>query len=70
MEPVELKIEGMSCQHCVSSVKNTLSRLAGVSQVEVSLENKSARVWGEADKAALDKGTLIDAVTKTGFSAS
>ncbi|MDR0881091.1 MAG: heavy-metal-associated domain-containing protein [Candidatus Adiutrix sp.] len=65
MEPVELKIEGLSCQHCVSSVKNALSHLAGVSKVEVSLENKSARVWGEADK-----GALIAAVAKAGFSAS
>jgi copper chaperone CopZ len=65
MEPLELKIEGMSCQHCLSSVKSALGRLAGVTKVEVSLENKSARVWGTADR-----GALIDAVGKAGFSAS
>lgn len=38
----KLAIEGMSCQHCVSHVKEALSELNGVTSVEVNLEGKSA----------------------------
>ena len=38
METVELKVEGMDCQGCVKSVSRMLSGVAGVQQVEVSLE--------------------------------
>lgn len=38
----KLTIEGMSCQHCVSHVKEALSELNGVTSVEVNLEGKSA----------------------------
>lgn len=33
-----LKIKGMSCQHCVGSVKKTLESLSGISEVTVNLE--------------------------------
>lgn len=38
----KIAIEGMSCQHCVSHVKEALSELNGVTSVEVDLEGKSA----------------------------
>ncbi len=38
----ELIIEGMSCGHCSSRVKNTLEGFDGVSNVHVDLSNKSA----------------------------
>lgn len=40
----ELKIEGMMCKHCVKHVHDALSKMDGVSDVEVSLENKNAIV--------------------------
>lgn len=45
----ELKIEGMMCQHCVKHVHDALAKMAGVSEVEVSLENKSAVVTSAAE---------------------
>jgi copper ion binding protein len=38
----KIAIEGMSCQHCVSHVKEALSELNGVTSVDVNLEGKSA----------------------------
>jgi len=35
-------IEGMSCGHCVNHVTEALNEMAGVSNVKVSLESKSA----------------------------
>ncbi len=37
-----IKIEGMSCQHCVKSVTQALNSLPGVSGVRVSLEDREA----------------------------
>ncbi len=39
-----LKIEGMTCGHCSMKVKEKLLDICGVSEVEVSLEDKTATV--------------------------
>ena len=39
-----IKIKGMMCNHCVSTVKKALSAINGVEEVEVSLENGTAEV--------------------------
>jgi copper chaperone CopZ len=39
-----LKIEGMSCEHCVRAVKTALEETAGVRSAAVSLKDKSAVV--------------------------
>lgn len=38
-----LKVKGMSCQHCVMSVKKALSQLEGVQNVEVDLQKGEVR---------------------------
>ena len=38
----QIKIEGMSCQHCVASVKKALESLEGIEQLRVNLEQGSA----------------------------
>jgi copper ion binding protein len=39
-----LKIEGMSCDHCVRHVSEALKGVAGVGSVKVDLKTKSAEV--------------------------
>ncbi len=38
MKTVEIKVEGMSCGHCVNTVTNAISEVNGVQEVQVSLE--------------------------------
>lgn len=38
----KILVEGMSCGHCVKHVKEALSELNGVTNVEVNLEAKTA----------------------------
>lgn len=38
----KITIEGMSCQHCVRAVTDALKAIDGITDVEVSLENKEA----------------------------
>jgi len=59
-----IKVKGMSCQHCVASVTKALSEIAGIVDVQVSLEK------GEAtfnEKSPVAKDTIKDAITKIGF---
>lgn len=40
----EIKIEGMTCNHCVERVRRALYSVEGVSHVEVSLQEGLAKV--------------------------
>jgi copper ion binding protein len=39
-----LKIEGMSCDHCVKHVTEALEGIKGVASAKVNLKNKNAEV--------------------------
>ncbi len=60
---IKLKIEGMTCNHCVKSVTEALAKVPGVENVvEVSLAQKEAVVSGHAQAAA-----LVNAVADLGY---
>lgn len=62
---VKLKVEGMTCEHCVGAVTKALSGVAGVDKVvEVSLDRGEAVVEGRPDPAA-----LVAAVEAEGYQA-
>ncbi|MEO6204773.1 MAG: heavy-metal-associated domain-containing protein [Mycobacteriales bacterium] len=46
-------VEGMTCGHCVSSVTEEVSEVAGVTDVQVDLSSGLLTVQGEADAAAV-----------------
>lgn len=58
-----ITIEGMMCAHCTGRVQKALEAVAGVTAVEMSLENKTATVVGES----LDDKALTEAVTQAGY---
>ena len=58
-----IKIEGMSCNHCVMAVKNALSEIKGISHVEVELDNNRAIVKGDN----LEDNILKEAVEDAGY---
>ncbi len=60
-----LKIEGMSCGHCVATVTDVLSEVDGVNEVNVSLAENCAVVKGE-----VQKDELIKALSETPFKGS
>ena len=67
MKTVELSVTGMSCGHCVQSVRSALGAVSGVAQVDVSLDGEKATV--RADDAVAD-GALVEAVRNAGYAAS
>ncbi|NMW84374.1 heavy metal translocating P-type ATPase [Peptoniphilus sp. AGMB00490] len=61
-----LKVEGMSCNHCVAAVKKALESVEGVSEANVMLEEKRAEV--KLDKE-VSSDELVKAVEDAGYSA-
>lgn len=59
-----ISIEGMMCMHCVKHVNEALSKVDGVSLVEVSLENKNAVV---TLSSPVDDSILKSAVENAGY---
>jgi copper chaperone len=66
-EKTLLKVDGMSCQHCVSAVDDALSALPGVEKVKVNLAKGEAKVKHSADVSVQ---VLKDAVVAAGFTTS
>jgi copper chaperone len=60
-----VKIEGMSCGHCVAAVKNAVGGLKGVKAVEVSLEKKQAEV--EFDDSTVNFAAIKNAIEDQGY---
>ncbi|KJR98855.1 MAG: mercury transporter [Desulfobulbaceae bacterium BRH_c16a] len=58
-----LKIKGMSCQHCVGSVKKALENVDGLSQVTVNLDAGEATFKNEG----ADRRKIREAISKIGF---
>ena len=59
-----IKINGMSCGHCVASVTNALNEIEGITDVQVDLE-KGAATYKQEKEIALE--TIKDAISKIGF---
>lgn len=54
MEKSILKVEGMSCEHCVRAVSGTVGAIFGVRSVEVDLPGKIVTVVYDGEKTNLD----------------
>ncbi|MDX9784654.1 MAG: heavy-metal-associated domain-containing protein [Spirochaetia bacterium] len=61
-----LKIEGMTCGHCVMHVQSALEDVPGVKSAKVDLLERSAMVDGDN----LNDQALRAAITEAGYSVS
>lgn len=59
-----IEIEGMQCNHCKMTVEKALSTIEGVTNVEVSLENKTATI--ESTKE-IDENQIKQLIEEAGF---
>ena len=56
-------VAGMTCGHCVSAVTEEVTKIAGVSDVQVDLASGTGSVFGES---ALDDAAVREAVEEAG----
>jgi mercuric reductase len=57
-------IKGMTCDHCVATVKNALGMVTGIEEAEVDLESGLAVIRG---KEGLDGQQVVAAVERAGY---
>ncbi|MDD3414047.1 MAG: copper chaperone CopZ [Lachnospiraceae bacterium] len=55
MEKSVLKVDGMSCEHCVKAITKAVGAMDGVDEVNVDLTTKTVTVTHDGEKAPLDK---------------
>jgi copper chaperone len=55
LETVTLKVDGMSCSHCVNAITKAVGALKGVSDVKVSLEAGTAEIRFDSANVSLDR---------------
>ena len=65
MAQVTLKIQGMTCNHCVTRVAKALKAVPGVQDAQVDLRKAEAMVTYDETKVALEK--LSFAVIEAGY---
>jgi copper chaperone CopZ len=63
MSTATYTVHGMTCGHCVASVTEEVSAVAGVEDVQVDLASGLVTVTGDADAAQVK-----DAVQEAGYS--
>ena len=64
----ELNIEGMTCDSCAADIKETLEDVAGVRQVDVTFQRKTAIV--EFDAETVQQSTLVKKIQDLGYQAT
>ena len=50
-----LKVEGMTCEHCVQTVTEAVGKMLGVEKVDVSLEQKEVTVDFDESQTEMEK---------------
>ena len=60
-----IKVEGMTCNHCKSSVEGALNQLDGVNNAAVNLEENNVQVAYEAGKVNFDQ--MKEAIEDQGY---
>jgi copper chaperone CopZ len=66
MKEVSIKVDGMSCQHCVMRVKNAIDGVEGVHSSDVSIG--SAKVV--FDETKTDRESIERAIQSVGYKIS
>lgn len=67
-QTVTLSVPGMNCATCPITVKKALTRVSGVSKIDVSLDRREARVT--FDDAQTNVETLTRATRDAGYPAT
>jgi len=64
---IDLQVEGMSCEHCVMTVKTALLGEPGVKNAKVNLRKKSAQITAVD---SVEPSRLVEVINQLGYSAS
>ena len=60
-----LKVEGMTCQHCVQIISDSLKNRAGIETVGVNIDKKEVKVEYDEKKVELEQ--IFNDISALGF---
>jgi copper chaperone len=63
MSGLTFTVPGMSCGHCEAAVKGEVTKVAGVTGVEVDLGTKIVTVTGDG----IDRAAVVAAIDEAGY---
>jgi len=69
-ERIDIRIHGMHCAGCASTIEAALRRLPGVADAAVNLAAERATVYCSPEHASIDPQRLIEAVRAAGYDAT
>ena len=64
-QTIEIKVSGMSCQHCVAAVDKAVRAVAGVTGALVDLQAGAVKVTG-----TLYRQEVVEAIKAAGYEAA
>ncbi len=70
MTTLELKIDGMTCGHCVAAVKRALEAVEGVTVADVAIGSASVQVDEQTLTTDRALAAVTNAVTEEGYAVS
>ena len=65
MKHTTLKVQGMTCQHCVKAIEKSVGKLARVTEVAVNLAN--AQVDVHFDERQSDEAAIKAVIQEEGY---
>tara|TARA_Y100001960_G_scaffold292006_1_gene333840 strand:- start:786 stop:1007 length:222 start_codon:yes stop_codon:yes gene_type:complete len=65
LEQETIKVEGMTCQHCVEIITDALNNINGLNTVNVDLVKKEVSVEFNENETELQK--IFDKIIEVGF---
>ncbi|MEG0254985.1 MAG: copper chaperone CopZ [Vagococcus sp.] len=68
MSKEKIKIDGMSCGHCVARIEKAVSEIDGVEKFKIKLKDAEAKIKFDETKVPLEK--VMEVITELGYEAS
>ena len=65
MKKITLEVNGMTCDHCVQTIKGTLNKVIGLNLIEINLDKSQVKV--EFDESQTNIKILSGEIVALGF---
>ena len=63
-----IKVEGMTCQHCVQTIRRALNKISGLNSIDIILDNKEVNVRFDENETNLQE--ITKKIVEVGFDLS
>ena len=65
MKEITLEVNGMTCDHCVQTIKGTLNKVIGLNLIEINLDKSQVKV--EFNESQTNIKILSEEIVALGF---